>query len=111
MLTLFSRHGLFDLTVMGKGDIEVDFHHTVEDVGSASGRRSGGPWGHEGDREVRARGRPMIEALAAVTVDISARPHLVYHVPLNSEKVGSSTWSSWRSSSGPSRSRRASACT
>ncbi len=89
MLTLFSRHGFFDLTVLAKGDVEVDFHHTVEDVGICLGeafRRA------LGDMKGIARyGHgvvPMIEALAAVTVDISARPHLVYRCPLTSEKVG-----------------------
>jgi imidazoleglycerol-phosphate dehydratase len=89
MLTLFSRHGLFDLTIAAKGDVEVGFHHLVEDVGICLGeafRRAIGDMkgiGRYGHAVV-----PMIEALAAVTVDISARPHLVYNVPLKSEKVG-----------------------
>ncbi len=89
MLTLFSRHGLFDLTVIGKGDVEVDFHHTVEDVGICLGeafRRALGDM--KGIVRYGHAVVPMIEALAAVTVDISARPHLVYRVPLKSEKVG-----------------------
>jgi len=89
MLTLFSRHGLFDLTVLGKGDVEVDDHHTVEDVGICLGeafRRAVGDM--KGIARYGHTAVPMIEALAAVTVDVSARPHLVYRVPLSNEKVG-----------------------
>lgn len=89
MLTLFSRHGLFDTTVLAKGDVEVDYHHTVEDVGICLGeafRRALGDM--KGISRYGHAVVPMIEALAAVTVDISARPHLVYRSPLKSEKVG-----------------------
>lgn len=89
MLTLFSRHGLFDVTVSAKGDIDVDFHHLVEDVGICLGeafRRALGDM--KGIRRYGHAVVPMIEALAAVTVDVSARPHLVYNSPLRSEKVG-----------------------
>lgn len=89
MLTLFSRHGLFDLTVLAKGDVEVDYHHTVEDVGICLGeafRRALGDM--KGIARYGHAVVPMIEALAAVTVDISARPHLVYRSPLKNEKVG-----------------------
>ena len=89
MLTLFSRHGLFDMTVLAKGDVEVDYHHTVEDVGICLGeafRRALGDM--KGISRYGHAVVPMIEALAAVTVDISARPHLVYRSPLKSEKVG-----------------------
>jgi imidazoleglycerol-phosphate dehydratase len=90
MLTLFSRHGFFDLTILAKGDVEVDFHHTVEDVGICLGeafRRALGDM--KGIARYGHAVVPMIEALAAVTVDISARPHLVFRSPLRSEKVGS----------------------
>jgi imidazoleglycerol-phosphate dehydratase len=89
MLTLFSRHGFIDLTVLGKGDIEVDYHHLVEDVGISLGeafRRALGDM--KGIARYGHAVVPMIEALAAVTVDISARPHLVYRIPLKNEKVG-----------------------
>jgi imidazoleglycerol-phosphate dehydratase len=89
MLTLFARHGLFDLTVLAKGDIEVDYHHLVEDVGICLGeafRRALGDM--KGIRRYGHAVVPMIEALAAVTVDVSARPHLVYRFPLKNEKVG-----------------------
>ena len=89
MLTLFSRHGLFDTTVLAKGDVEVDYHHTVEDVGICLGeafRRALGDM--KGIARYGHAVVPMIEALAAVTVDISARPHLVFRSPLKNEKVG-----------------------
>src|SRR3990172_83320 len=73
MLTLFSRHGLFDLTIAAKGDVEVDFHHVVEDVGVCLGE---------------AFRRPPGGRRGAVRVDVSARPHLVYNSPLGNEKVG-----------------------
>ncbi|MGP1366115.1 MAG: imidazoleglycerol-phosphate dehydratase HisB [Schwartzia sp. (in: firmicutes)] len=79
MLTLFARHGLFDLTVKCRGDLAVDGHHSVEDVGIALGeavRRA------LGDKVGIARYAsfyvPMDEALAFVAVDISGRPFLVY---------------------------------
>ena len=69
MLTLFSRHGLFDLTIVAKGDVEVDFHHVVEDAGICLGeafRRALGDM--KGIRRYGHAVVPMIEALAAVTV-------------------------------------------
>ena len=89
MLTLFSRHGFFNLTVAAKGDTDVDFHHVVEDVGICLGeafRKSLGNLG--GIARYAHASIPMIEALAQVTVDVSARPHLVFHCPLKHEKVG-----------------------
>lgn len=89
MLTLFSRHGLFDLTITATGDTDVDYHHVVEDVGLCLGeafRKSLGKM--EGIARYAFASVPMIEALANVTVDVSARPHLVFHCPLSSEKVG-----------------------
>ena len=89
MLTLFARHGFFDLTVAAKGDTDVDFHHVVEDVGICLGeafRKSLGTMG--GIARYAHASVPMIEALAQVTVDVSARPHLVFRCPLEHEKVG-----------------------
>lgn len=89
MLVLFARHGLFDLEVSAKGDTEVDFHHLVEDVGICLGeafRKSLGDLsgiGRYGHASI-----PMVEALAEVSVDVSARPHLVFRCPLPKEKVG-----------------------
>ena len=89
MLNLFSRHGLFNLAVAGKGDIEVDYHHTVEDIGICLGEAFRKALGDmKGITRYGNAVVPMIEALASVTVDISARPHLVYNVSVNSEKIG-----------------------
>ena len=82
MLTLFAVHGFFDLNVKAKGDLEVDFHHTVEDVGLVLGEAFDKALG---DRKGIARFghavTPMDDALTAVTVDLSKRPFLTYHVP------------------------------
>lgn len=89
MLTLFSRHGLFDMTIAASGDTGVDFHHVVEDVGLCLGeafRRGLGDMA--GIARYGFASVPMIEALANVSVDVSARPHLVYRFPLANEKVG-----------------------
>jgi imidazoleglycerol-phosphate dehydratase len=89
MLTLFARHGLFDLVIAAEGDTEVDFHHVVEDTGICLGEAFRKALGDM--RGIRRYGHavvPMIEALASVAVDVSARPHLVYRCPLANEKVG-----------------------
>jgi len=89
MLTLFARHGFFDLAVAAKGDTDVDFHHIVEDVGICLGeafRRALGDM--TGIARYGHASLPMIEALAEVSVDVSARPHLVFRCPLAREKVG-----------------------
>ena len=89
MLNLFSRHGLFNLAVTGKGDIEVDYHHTVEDIGICLGEAFRKALGDmKGITRYGNAVVPMIEALASVTVDISARPHLVYNVSIKNEKIG-----------------------
>jgi len=89
MLTLFSTHGFFDLTVQARGDLEVDAHHTVEDIGLVLGECISQALG---DRQGIVRyGRavvPMDEALAAVTVDLSNRPYIVYTVPETSGTGG-----------------------
>lgn len=90
MLTLFSRHGGFDLEVSAKGDTEVDFHHLVEDVGICLGEAFAKALGNmAGIARYAFASVPMIEALANVSVDVSARPHLVFHFPAKREKVGS----------------------
>lgn len=82
MLTLFSAHGFFDLKLQARGDLEVDAHHTVEDIGLVLGEALSRALG---DRQGIVRyGQavvPMDETLAAVTVDLSNRPYLVYNVP------------------------------
>ncbi len=81
MLTLFSRHGLFDLTLKAEGDIEVDYHHTVEDTGIVLGQVLKTALGEK--RGIRRYGfflLPMDESLARVALDLSNRPAFVYHV-------------------------------
>ena len=82
MLTLFSKHGLFDLNVTTKGDIEVDGHHTIEDTGIVIGdciREALGT--KEGIRRYGCCYLPMDETLARVVVDLSNRPHLEFRAP------------------------------
>ncbi len=81
MLTLFARHGLFDLRVKCDGDIDVDYHHSVEDVGLVLGDAFKRALGDKaGIRRYGFFILPMDEALARVAVDIGGRPHLVYQV-------------------------------
>jgi len=81
MLTLFAKHGLFDLTVKAKGDVDVDYHHTVEDVGLVLGQVFKKALGDKiGIRRYGFFLLPMDESLARVVVDVSGRPHLVYRV-------------------------------
>ena len=89
MLSLMTRHGLFDLSIKAKGDLEVDFHHTVEDVALCLGRALDEALGSK-DGIVRYGSArvPMNEALAQVDVDISARPFLVLNAELPTAKVG-----------------------
>lgn len=89
MLTLFARHGLFDLKVDAKGDIEVDYHHTVEDVGIALGTAFAKALGDKaGIRRYGSAYVPMDETLARVVVDCSGRPYLAYDVPRGVEAIG-----------------------
>ena len=82
MLTLFTVHGFFDLFLHAKGDIDVDFHHTVEDVGLVLGQAVTKALGErKGIRRYGHAVTPMDDALAAVTVDLSNRPFLVYNAP------------------------------
>ncbi len=89
MLNLFARHGLFDLDVEASGDIDIDFHHTVEDIGIVLGEAFKQALGEK--KGIRRYGQstvPMDETLASVAVDISGRPYLVYHVNLPKVKLG-----------------------
>lgn len=89
MLTLFAKHGLFDLEVAAKGDLEVDGHHTVEDVGICLGQAFDKALGDK--RGISRYGfvmLPMNEALATVSVDISGRPFLSYNMDLSSSRIG-----------------------
>ncbi|HQA59659.1 MAG: imidazoleglycerol-phosphate dehydratase HisB [Tepidanaerobacteraceae bacterium] len=89
MLDLFSRHGLFDLEVDGKGDIEVDFHHLVEDVGIVLGQAFLKALGNkEGIKRYGTFYVPMDEALAFCSVDISGRPYIYFDAEFSRDKVG-----------------------
>jgi len=79
MLTLFAKHGLFDLKVKAKGDVAVDYHHTVEDVGIVLGQAFKEALGDKvGIRRYGFFLLPMDESLARIVVDVGGRPHLVY---------------------------------
>lgn len=89
MLTLFKGHGFFDLAIVASGDIEIDDHHTVEDIGICLGDAFKQALGDK--KGVRRYGRftmPMHETLAEVVIDFSGRPHLVFNVALPKAKVG-----------------------
>jgi imidazoleglycerol-phosphate dehydratase len=89
MLTLFSKHGLFDLTVTANGDTYVDGHHTVEDTGIVLGQALAKALGDKaGIKRYGTAFVPMDEALAMVSLDISGRPYLVFEAELPSEQVG-----------------------
>ena len=82
MLTLFAVHGFFDLTVHAQGDFEVDFHHTIEDVGLVLGDAINQALGdRKGIKRYGHAVTPMDDALAAVTIDLSNRPYLVCNLP------------------------------
>ena len=89
MLTLFARHGVFDLDLEADGDIEVDFHHTVEDAGITLGQALTRALGDK--RGIRRYGFayvPMDEALVRAVVDLSGRPYLAYNPPPAVEAIG-----------------------
>jgi imidazoleglycerol-phosphate dehydratase len=89
MLTHVCKHGLLDLDVAAKGDLHVDFHHTVEDVGLAVGEAFRKGLGDKtGIRRYGFAAVPMDEALASVTLDLSGRPFLVYTNPLCDRNAG-----------------------
>lgn len=89
MLTLFASHGRFDLTVKCEGDLIVDQHHSVEDVGIVLGQAFQASIGSkEGIERYATVSTPMDEALATVSLDISGRSFLVYNVEGLKEKVG-----------------------
>lgn len=89
MLTLMNAHGFFDLTLDAKGDIEVDDHHTIEDVGIVLGEAFNKALGdRKGIKRYGKGSVPMDEALASVVIDLSNRPFLFYNVKLKRERVG-----------------------
>lgn len=96
MLETFAKHGLFDLKVHAKGDLNVDFHHTVEDIGLVLGQAFKKALGDKkGIVRFGSAVIPMDECLAECVVDLSGRPVLVYNVefasngkPVQDERVG-----------------------
>ena len=89
MLILFAKHGRFDLTIKCEGDLEVDQHHTVEDVGIVLGQAFHSSIGtKEGIERYATITTPMDEALSTVSIDISGRPFFVYNVEGLKDKVG-----------------------
>ncbi len=89
MLTLFAKHSKFDLTVKCKGDTDVDYHHTVEDIGIALGSAVAEALGEKrGINRYADTTLPMDEALILTAVDISGRGYLGYDLKIPTEKVG-----------------------
>jgi imidazoleglycerol-phosphate dehydratase len=89
MLDLVARHGAFDLQVTARGDLDVDQHHTVEDVGIALGEAVEKALGSK--RGILRAGyflMPMDESLAAAAVDLGGRPHCVVHAKISARRVG-----------------------
>jgi imidazoleglycerol-phosphate dehydratase len=90
MLTLFAKHGLMDLELTAKGDIEVDYHHTVEDTGILLGQALSKALGDKaGIRRYGFSYVPMDEALIRSVVDLSGRPFLAYNAPADVPAIGS----------------------
>ena len=89
MLEQISRHGLFDLTIEAAGDVEIDGHHTTEDLGIAIGRAFSDALGDKrGIRRYGSATLPMDEALVTCAVDLSGRSFFVFRVPLPKAKLG-----------------------
>jgi len=94
MLTAFMVHGFFDLDIRARGDLEVDFHHTTEDIGIVMGQSLAKALADKkqiarfGDATV-----PMDEALSKVTIDLSGRPYLIYNFP--DDLKASGKFSAW----------------
>ena len=90
MLDQIARHGLIDLDIVGKGDLHIDDHHTVEDVGIALGRCLAQALGDKrGIRRYGACLLPMDETLVRAALDLSGRPFLVWKVDFPTPKIGS----------------------
>jgi imidazoleglycerol-phosphate dehydratase len=89
MLELFARHGAFNLTIAAKGDLDVDQHHTVEDLGIALGEAVSAALGTR--RGINRAGyfvMPMDETLAVAAIDLSGRPHAVVDLKVKTARVG-----------------------
>jgi imidazoleglycerol-phosphate dehydratase len=89
MLTLLARHSLFDISVSCKGDLEIDQHHSVEDIGIALGQAFKQALGDKkGITRYAHSYLPMDETLSRVAVDVSGRPFLVFKTEFAREKIG-----------------------
>jgi imidazoleglycerol-phosphate dehydratase len=102
MLEALATHGLFDLTVAADGDLEVDNHHTVEDVGIVLGEAFADAWGEKrGIERFADRKVPLDEAVASVVLDLSGRPFFTFEGTFSQSEVGGLTSSMarhfWRS--------------
>ena len=89
MLDQIARHGLIDLDVQAKGDLHIDAHHTVEDIGITLGQALAKAWGDK--KGLTRYGHsyvPLDEALSRVVIDLSGRPGLEYHVPFTRACIG-----------------------
>lgn len=89
MLTLLAKHGLFDLHVEAKGDLEIDDHHTVEDIAIALGQAFKEALGNK--KGIHRYGHvflPMDEVLVLVAIDLSGRPYLVFDASFHRDKIG-----------------------
>jgi len=89
MLEQIGRHGAFDLRIEAEGDVEIDGHHTTEDVGIVLGKAVLDALGdRQGIRRYGSATLPMDEALVTAALDLSGRPFFVYRVPLPKAKLG-----------------------
>src|SRR5262249_9766935 len=88
MIELFTKHGVFDLTLKAKGDVDVDDHHLVEDVGISLGETIRKALGDKaGIRRYGSSTLPMDETLTTVAIDFCDRPSLVYKSPVKTGKI------------------------
>jgi imidazoleglycerol-phosphate dehydratase len=91
MLDQIAKHGLFDLTIVAEGDVEIDGHHTTEDVAFTLGKAFAAALGDKaGIARYGSATLPMDEARATCAIDLSGRPYFVWEVPMPKAKLG--TW-------------------
>jgi imidazoleglycerol-phosphate dehydratase len=89
MLSMVARHGFFDLEVQAEGDLMVDYHHTVEDIGICVGQAFYQAMGSkQGMRRYASASVPLEETLASVVVDFCDRPYLIYNVAIPPGRIG-----------------------
>lgn len=89
MLCMIAKHGMTDLDIAAKGDLDVDFHHTMEDIGIVMGKCIKDALGDK--KNIKRYGTffvPMDESLSMVSIDLSGRPYLVFDADFKTEKVG-----------------------